>query len=71
MFIEPSTGWATTTRPAARFIGQEFVDFLGYSVAIGGKTILVGAKNATGGSVTLAGAAYVLDIEGCAGSYSA
>ena len=49
VFVEPSTGWSDMTETARLTPSDEgTVDDFGYSVAINGKTVAVGAPQATG-----------------------
>jgi len=61
VFVEPPTGWADMTETARLTASDEgTVDDFGYSVAIDGKTIVVGAPQATG-QFTWQGKTYVFE----------
>jgi len=57
VFTEPASGWANMTETAKLTASDG--EGIGYSVAISGNTVVVGAPDATVGGNTLQGAAYV------------
>ena len=60
VFVKPSKGWKNMTQVAELTSSDgEVGDNFGSSVSISGSTILVGAPNATNGSGSTQGAAYV------------
>jgi hypothetical protein len=60
VFVEPAGGWTDMTQTAELTSSDgKTGDTFGYSVAISGGTIVVGARNANVGSGTAQGAAYV------------
>ena len=61
VFVEPATGWATTSTFVARLSASDGAasDAFGSSVAISGNTIFVGANNAAVGPNLQQGATYI------------
>jgi trimeric autotransporter adhesin len=62
VYVEPATGgWVTTDQPAAQLtaVNGNAGDWLGFSVAFRGSTVVAGAPNVTVGSNQFQGAAYV------------
>jgi FG-GAP repeat len=60
VFVEPATGWATTSTFVARLTPSDGVrDSFGSSVAISGNTIIVGAPNFAVGPNLQQGATYL------------
>jgi hypothetical protein len=61
VFVEPGTGWATTSSYDAKLTASDGAanDNFGYSVGVSGETVAVGAFSATVGSNVEQGTAYV------------
>jgi len=60
VFVKPAGGWADMTQTAKLTASDKaWYDSFGYSVAISGSVVVVGAPNANPGGKSMAGAAYV------------
>jgi len=61
VFVEPAGGWSTTSSYTAKLTASDGAagDLFGWSVAISGDTVVVGAPHAAIGGQTRQGAAYV------------
>jgi len=59
VYVEPSGGWIDMTQTAELTSSNGHLGYFGYSVAIAGDTIVVGAENQPGGLHVGEGAAYV------------
>ena len=62
VFLKPADGWATTSAPNAMLTASDGAagDYLGYTVAIGGDSVLASAHLAKVGSNYQQGAAYMI-----------
>src|SRR5271154_2504139 len=59
IFQQPSTGWATTAQPAAKFSAGTKGSNFGASVVLSGATAVAGAPTGVSGGTKSTGAAYV------------
>jgi hypothetical protein len=66
VFVKPATGWTNMTETAKLTEANVCTDGFGFSAAISGNTIVVGAADTTVGSNNLQGAVYVY-VEPAAG----
>jgi len=63
VFLKPNTGWHSTSKFRKKLAAVDGAvnDFLGYSVAVGGDTVIAGAYGVTVGSNPQQGSAYVFE----------